>query len=310
MTWGGGLGSTIGGFTGSRDPVPAPQQQQANYGDLWNTFMTGVLGPQDSAANYGLAGLGLQRGLADVNYNYGVSDINAQRGFGIERLGLDEAALNRARQTNPELFALQNRLFDIQGQRIGLSRGGLGLEREGVGVAREGTALQRAVAQFQREQADRGAWSNSTARGATNTSGFEQQLSDIGTTLQQRLAGIGLQEKDIDIREKGIGLREQGLGLDEQTLAVHRRQHELSQQDQEAQINDTAARLGLQRRELDQRVSSALNKLGLDRALSTVDIINGIYDIQNGRVSAIGGVLSAISQFDPRLLQGGTVVQK
>jgi hypothetical protein len=252
------------------------QPAQPTFNNLWDMFKTSIIDPTNQQANLTLNDLGMQQALLGANYTTQAGQLQQQLGFGLQGIGLDQAqlgiqqgALGRQQQLTPELAQLQRQLFGVQ-------EAGIGAETQ--------------QAQFSADQATRGENSSATARGAVNTSGHGQALSDIGTNLQFQLGNIGRQE---------------------QSLGVQKQQFELSESEREAQLGDQAKsldiqskRLGLSKDQLTNQISNALTQLGLNQVLSSVDIIKAMDDVQNGRFNAISGVLGQIAQVDPSLLTG------
>lgn len=273
-----GWGDAIGGTLQQNGPAsPGVQQVGSQLGQmqgLYNQFNTGVLAPMNAQADYNIGLLGVQQ--ADQNASYGMqqSALQQQLAAGMGQIGIQQGALGRQQALLPQEADLQKQLF--------------GLNNQGFGIQQQGLDLQTQIANSRADQQKRGAWSSATAAGATNTKGFGQQLTDIGTQLQQQLAGIGLSEQQLNLSKQREGIQE--------------KQYDLSYSEQVAQLNDTAKRLGLESTDLKARINNALGQLGLSQSMSDVQIIQGINDIQNGRYTAIGNVLGQISQIDPRLL--------
>jgi hypothetical protein len=112
----------------------------------------------------------------------------------------------------------------ILGQQQGLDKQLLEQQLKGLGLSED---QSKAAAAQQR----RGAASSATARGAVNTSGYGQQLTDIGQQLANQLAQYGVQGEEMKIgaQQTGLGHQQQanslaaqlaGLGVQGQQIAT------------------------------------------------------------------------------------------
>ncbi len=247
------------------------------YNDVWNAFQTGVLAPYDAQAAQKQSQLGLQSGLIGANYGVQSGALSQQLSSGMANLGLDQNALG----------IQQGQLARQMGSN-GLSQQNEALTQRQFGLSDQDLAAQREQANYGAGMQTRGAWSNNTARGSTNTSGFRQQLGDISQQLQFQLAGIGRNEQQL------------GIGKEREKLRFGEEQKNLD--DAKQMLDIRAKKLGLSGQDLNARISQALGQLGIQQSLSTLDILNGMNDIENGRYNILGSVIGQVAAIDPGLL--------
>ncbi len=161
-------------------PVATPTQD-----DPLNVLAQNLSAPQNE-----ILGLQGQQALDQSNFGIAQNQLGSQQAqqsfqnqlaqllLRQQGFGIDQAAL--LRQFNPQ------------------TQGGLIPQEQN--LANQNIAQALAQAQFSAQEQDRSAYSSATARGATNTQGFSQNLSDIQKQLGFTEAGIGRQQQQSDLQ--------------------------------------------------------------------------------------------------------------
>lgn len=145
---------------------------------------------------------------------------------------------------------------DLSQQSLGIQRGALGRQSPYLDtlhqLAMQGINLNQESTQHQAQIAKRGAVSSAVTRGAINSPGLRQGLSDISMQLENQVSGYNLQrgQENAQYGEKKASLADQNATLDLQ-----------------------ARSLNISRDQLKTELDRGLDRLGLSTAMTTADLL-------------------------------------
>jgi hypothetical protein len=213
-----------------------------------------------------------QEGLANINLENTEGqqqDLEATEANQIsqQQLGIQE-------QYNPQLYAITQAQQALQGQ-------GLGLQAEGVRqeMGQNKNTLQQALMSSYGSAAASGAINTTGAKNAYNQDqyNYDQQRMDLQRQLQQ------------------VGLSQQGLGLSEKQSAITEAETKAGYGVSQEQIDDTAQRIGFNAQDLQQRITNAMQTLGISQNISSEDILQAMADAQAGIPNSLSSILPYIA---------------
>lgn len=239
-----------------------------NPADLFTMFQNAILNPQQALSEIDrttiLNALGLSNASAGLQTEALTSDAVAQRerlGLSNERLGIQSGALDRQGPLSQAQQDINRQFIGLQGQNVD---------------ATEAQYRENALRAFRGEE------SRAVQSGGLFTEGHTQTNKDIQFDLNQALGGV-------DRSRKGIALTSQQSEL---SFAEQMAQ----QVDAKKQLDIMSKSLGIDARDLENKLSQALQQVGLGTAMTTNQLLGELGKIELGQFSPmqdfIGQILS------------------
>jgi hypothetical protein len=152
-------------------------------------------------------------GLAGVGAGLSAAQAQALQGIGTAQMGTLAAGGMDQIQQAQIAAGLQQQQLGLQrgliGQEQGIAGQQIGLDQQLLAQQLKGLGLSEDQARAAAAQQQRGAASSATARGAVNTAGYGQQLSDIASQLANQLGQYGIQGQELQIGAKQSALGHQ-----------------------------------------------------------------------------------------------------
>lgn len=171
-------------------------------------------------------------------------------------------------------FGLQNQLLGLQGDELGIQRGALGRQQALLPMeeqlANQMFGLQgEPYSQAQQAHALQLLQGSQAARGSNigQEAGWQQANLNRQYERQREMLGVEKQRSDLSFKEQAAQLG-----------------------DQSARLDIASKRLGINREQLSNSLSQALDQLHLSGMLTEQQLTDSIYNTMNGLPDALGGV--------------------
>lgn len=228
--------------------------------DFWNTNQASKPGPgaaapnptqQSSFQNY------LSQGIAYNAPTFGQYQLGANQnlrniGYGNAGYGIDQSGANLDYTSNLRDLQLQ---MGQNGIDLGAAQRQPDLIAQLLGLDNQDFGIQRQDAQLAAKGNQEDLMADATARGAVTTTGRQVKQGNIYANLMNQLGHIGVSQ-------------------DKNTLNAAEQKKQA--QDRIDTLQLTAGRLGMKPDELKGQLDNTLAKLGLNHAMSTEDLLDGL----------------------------------
>lgn len=229
-----------------------------------------------------------QGGIANANNQIALDALKRQGPLLDQLLGLDKNQLDRS----------------LEGLILSLNQGRAGLDDRGEQI--DYTKLRNTQdVNTSAQNAEYDMRSSATARGAISTEGTGRSYNLIQDQLAKSLGDIdktyGWNKEELD--RNRVKLEADAKGGYGEILDAHKRL-DLTDAEKRAQLDDERRRLenaaksiGLSTRETTSRIQSQLNKIGLEGQMSANDVLKGLEDLRNNKLTPLANTINMLSQY-------------
>lgn len=257
------MGWNPGGWgSGSGWQTPTPISPQTQAGQQALGIAQGMAGPSLIQNDINASRLANQLGYGDAQYGLGVDALNqntaldrARLGINANDIGIDRESLMRQIGVNDQLHMLAKQLFGVDAKGLGLTQDAINSR---LGTQNRGFDNQRIQAMSQR-----------TARGAVGSVGHNRELTNITADQHDAWDAFWRDTSMTNLDRERLGIRgkESDINFGENKAKI---------EDRMKMLNNQAAKLGIDAKQLDANLQQGLARLGVDRLFSANDLFDAM----------------------------------
>jgi len=282
---------------------PAAGQSYQNLQSWFNANLPAFL-PQIQQQQNAYQNAANQLPAINANYQQQEATTQQEAGYQQQAIGLQQqqqaiqqGALLRQEQLQPELYGIQQQQYGIQQGALERQKA-LDPRQQAITEAGFGQSAKDIAAQY--GQTQRATESAGVTGGGLFTHGqadiqkfqAEQHASQVGSLARAK------QSEELGYREQIASLQDQfkSLNLQRQGSGLNFAEQMASLQDQQKNLGILSQQLGLSSQEITTRTQNALQQLGLGNMVSDQQVYQAMIDASNGTANPLTSIIGQVYQ--------------